>query len=165
MWLYLLWSKITEVTIQKYSWEKQMLPIWLCLSWGRQFEGTQMQAMWLCIISRRPFEDTCENALWRKVQRFNQCSEWFHIVSHLTIWRSRRDVAHWLTYSLTHWTLAATWLMGLWWLKMKVVNWWKLFIDESCQLMKVVNWWKLSVDVSCLLMKVVYWWKLSIDES
>ena len=124
-----------------------------------------MQAMWLCIISRRPFEDTCENALWRKVQRFNQCSEWFHIVSHLTIWRSRRDVAHWLTYSLTHWTLAATWLMGLWWLKMKVVNWWKLFIDESCQLMKVVNWWKLSVDVSCLLMKVVYWWKLSIDES
>ena len=121
--------------------------------------------MWLCIISRRPFEDTCESALWRKVQRFNQCSERFHIVSHLTIWRSRRDVAHWLTYSLTHWTLAATWLMGLWWLKMKVVNWWKLFIDESCQLMKVVNWWKLSVDVSCLLMKVVYWWKLSIDES
>ena len=119
-----------------------------------------MQAMWLCIISRRPFEDTCENALWRKVQRFNQCSEWFHIVSHLTIWRSRCDVAHWVTYSLTHWTLAATWLMGLWWLKMKVVNWWKLFIDESCQLMKVINWWKLSVDVSCLLMKVVYWWKL-----
>ena len=113
-----------------------------------------MKAMWLCIISRRPFEDTCESALWRKVQRFNQCSERFHIVSHLTIWRSRRDVAHWLTYSLTHWTLAATWLMGLWWLKMKVVNWWKLFIDESCLLMKVINWWKLSFDENCLLMKL-----------
>ena len=48
---------------------------------------------------------------------------------------------------------------------MKIVNWWKLPIDESFLLAEVVYWLKLSIDGSCLLTEVVYWQKLSIDGS
>ena len=39
---------------------------------------------------------------------------------------------------------------------MKVVNWWKLFSDESYLMMKAMECWKLSSDESYFVMKVIY---------
>ena len=47
----------------------------------------------------------------------------------------------------------------------KVIKWWKLSSDESYQEMKVFMWWKLSSDESYQVMKAIKWWKLSSDES
>ena len=82
-------------------------------------------------------------------------------------WRSRSDVVHLLTNSLTYWTLAVTWLMWPCWMMIP----WEDFTDEDDDddgdggdddgdddgylVMKVILWWNLSKDESYLVMKVM----------
>ena len=56
-----------------------------------------------------------------------------------------------VSYSLTYWALALTWLMWPWWVMIPIE------VDGSYQLMEVINWWKLSTDGSYQPMEVINW--------